>query len=223
MKRVMKLLVPVCLCVMMALGVAGCSGSSSMVSVAKGTPDMVPSGVKAGDTVKFGTYYDYDIEWTVLDVQGSKALLVTTSVLSLDGHAAVERRYCPQWDYVTWEESDLRAWLNSNFLTSAFNDAQRSSIADTTVSADANPDYPDWSAGNTTTDKVFCLSVSEVQKYMPTAADRTVSGYKWWTRTPGMATAYVAYVESDGELISVGQMSDNDRTAMRPAMWVNLR
>lgn len=103
------------------------------------------------------------------------------------------------------ETSTLRNWLNDTFYNSAFNSDERSKILTTTIE---NPDNPDSGVdgGNDTEDRLFLLSVYEVEEYYEREAFREAGlsikahnsakeynpdGYigglssSWWTRTPG--------------------------------------
>lgn len=60
----------------------------------------------------------------------------------------------------TWENCSLRAWLNDEFINTAFSDTEKAWISLTSL---ANPDNPEegTSGGNDTADKVFILSLDE--------------------------------------------------------------
>ena len=142
---------------------------------------------------------------------------------------------------VTWETCSLRKWLNVTFLKAAFSSAEQTMIADTNVSADRNPEHS-TDPGNATTDKVFLLSIDEVNKYFKsdetrkcvptdyTIANRigTSSGITkdgiatclWWLRTPGVYQRSAAEVYSDGSIVYKGSHVDNFSVGIRPAMWI---
>ena len=75
--------------------------------------------VEIGETMTFGSYpQDADgtvkpIEWDVLDIQDGKALLISSKCLDA-------RPYNEEYAPVTWEKCTLRAWLNDDFLNTAF-------------------------------------------------------------------------------------------------------
>lgn len=102
---------------------------------------------------------------------------------------------------VTWESSYLREWLNINFLNESFSDAEKNMIVTTEVIPDEKP-LDDADQGNSTSDKVFILSASELNKYFASDSDRQAEKTKtvnstinnlsfywasdtncWWTRT----------------------------------------
>ncbi len=200
------------------------------------------STVSPGDYVTFGSYEQDNntlngkepIEWLVLGVQGGKALL-------LSRYALDQARYHAQKADVTWETCTLRTWLNGEFLYNAFSSAEQQCIVLTNVPAQRNPDseaYP----GKGTTDKVFLLSISEVEQYINTKESRLclpteyakANGVQtkyqggngncvWWTRSPGKYNTGASYVSYTGSIISSNEDNVNyEINAVRPALWVDL-
>ncbi len=197
-----------------------------------------------GDVVCFGSYEQdnkmsnvkEDIEWLVLAKEGDKALVISKYALDC-------QEYNTSYTSVTWETCSLRKWLNGTFLNAAFSSAEQSSIVNTTVTVDKNPSYS-TSPGNNTTDKVFLLSITEVNKYFksydarkcaPTdyaiaqGTDTSSSDYTdgratcwWWLRSPGGASNLAAYVISDGSADYEGFRVDLSGGAVRPAMWIDI-
>lgn len=88
----------------------------------------------AGETVKFGWYEQDDdpddgkeeIEWTVLALEGDRALLISKYALDCQPYHKVHGS-------ISWEECSLREWLNDSFLREAFNSAQQKRIPETEV------------------------------------------------------------------------------------------
>ena len=104
------------------------------------------------------------IEWIVLDVEGNKALLISRYVIECQPFNETE--YSADGGEITWENCTLRTFLNNDFASDAFTDAERSVIKTTTVK---NPDnkFFGTDGGNDTEDQIFILSVEEVEKYFP--------------------------------------------------------
>ena len=110
-------------------------------------------------------------------------------------------------------------------------------IPSVTVSADKNPSYS-TSPGNSTTDQVFLLSITEANKYFSSDSARQCQGtaycyaqgaYKasngncwWWLRSPGLYSDYAAIVSNVGSVSSGGYLVSYGDVAVRPALWVNL-
>lgn len=195
---------------------------------------------EAGDIVYFGNYeQDNDtsngaekIEWQVLAKENNKVLVISKYALDSQHYNTADKD-------VTWETCTLRTWLNGTFLNSAFSTNEQAAIAQTTVTADGNPEY-DTDSGNATTDKVFLLSIDEANKYFSSYSARqckptafTLANGVWWEedggvvhywrlRSPGGAQDYTAVVRGDGSVACYGFRVDNGGDAIRPAMWINL-
>ena len=213
-------------------------------SVSTPTPDpmsTVPSlssNITVGDVVKYGSYEQDNnqangkeaIEWLVLDKQDGKAFLISKYCLD-------SRRYNRD-TAITWENCELRDWLNDEFYNCAFSEVQRQNILTTTVHT---PDTPTpWDpidGGNDTLDKLFLLSVDEANQYFPDdRARRTVAtayavakgavvdkNYSyWWLRSPGDESHFVSYVGNSGAVDNTGRSIGVSYVAVRPAMWVTL-
>lgn len=201
--------------------------------------------IKVGDTYTFGAYEQDNstsngkeaIEWTVLDKDGMSLLLISKQALDC-------QQYNTSYTDVTWESCSLRKWMNGTFLNKAFNAEEQAQIQNTTVSADKNPEY-NTNPGNATTDKVFLLSINEVEKYFnsdearkcaPTAYAKaqgayTSDSYKtasgaatcwWWLRSPGFNQNYAADVSTGGSVYYGGDRVHSEYGAVRPALWINL-
>lgn len=201
--------------------------------------------IKVGDTYTFGAYEQDNstsngkeaIEWTVLDKDGMSLLLISKQALDC-------QQYNTSYTDVTWESCSLRKWMNGTFLNKAFNAEEQAQIQNTTVSADKNPEY-NTNPGNATTDKVFLLSINEVEKYFnsdeakkcaPTAYAKaqgayTSDSYKtasgaatclWWLRSPGDIQGTAANVYYVGSVYYSGYVVNFDVVCVRPALWINL-
>lgn len=197
------------------------------------------SSVEVGDVYTFGAYQQDNntsngkepIKWLVLAKEDNKILLISEKALDC-------QKYIDPWTGVTWETCSLRKWLNSTFLNAAFSAVEQKKIVSTTVSADKNPNYS-TDPGNATTDKVFLLSINEVEQYfdndevrkcIPTAyaiangAD-TRNSYVtcwWWLRSPGDDPYCAAGVSCAGKVVSYGFSVDAGDVCVRPALWITL-
>jgi len=110
-----------------------------------------------GSIIPFGEY-----KWRVLDVQGSEALLITEEVIE-------QRNYNEQYTDVTWETCDLRKYLNGEFLRK-FTQEQQGRIVEKKIPNSKNRWYS-TKGGNDTRDKIFLLSLEEVDKYFGDSGD----------------------------------------------------
>jgi len=104
--------------------------------------------IKIGDVIPFGEY-----DWRVLDIQDGKALLLAEDTVE-------QRAFNTQEGAVTWEECDLRKYLNGEFLQKF----DTSKIAQTTIANKNNPRYKTI-GGNDTIDSIFLLSLEEIGRY----------------------------------------------------------
>ena len=195
--------------------------------------------INIGDTYIFGAYeQDNDlsngkeeIEWIVLDKDGLSVLLL--SKYALDAHLYHTPRVS-----VTWETCFAREWMNETFLNEAFTPEEQARILSTAVNADKNP-LRNTSPGNGTTDKVFLLSIPEVNKYFASNSERRCRGTEycyaqgayranngcclWWLRTPGDIPSTSVFVLYDGSVYDFGYFTyANFDGAIRPALWLDL-
>mgnify|MGYP003279983045 CR=1 FL=1 len=193
---------------------------------------------EVGDTVLFGSYEQDNvinngkeaIEWLVLAKERDKMLVISRYALD-----------CQQYNTsnadVTWETCSLRAWLNNTFLNNAFYAEEQAKIQDTNVSDEKNPQYgtePD----NVVNDKVFLLSVDEVERYFSSDSERACrpteyavangsynrenGNCHWWLRVPRCDSNNGACVCEDGYVASYGIGVTYDIIGVRPAMWISL-
>lgn len=200
--------------------------------------------VSVGDKVRFGTYEQdndisngkEDIEWRVLAKENNRILVISDKALDC-------QLYNVKYDVVTWKTCTLRKWLNDDFFSSAFTDAEKMCIPIVTVSADKNPKYSTYS-GKTTKDKIFLLSTKEAEKYFVddeerkciptdyaiaqgvyTSDNHTINGVGtcyWWLRSPGSIQSCATLVYDDGVFSERGYDVNRSCSAVRPAMWITV-
>lgn len=199
----------------------------------------VAEAVTSSDTEKmtgimyFGTYpQDTEapepIEWIVLDRQNDKTLLLAKNCIdSLPWHNAHEQ--------VAWDNSDIRAWLNGEFLQTAFTEVEQENIllSDLDNGDDLKYGTP---VGTDTQDKVFLLSGAEAENYFPSDDSRTAKSTRyaithgaytndrgdcaWWLRSPGMTGTSPAYIASAGNFGNRAHEVDESIIGIRPAIWM---
>ena len=199
-------------------------------------------GADVGSKVYLGMYEQDNntengkekIEWTVLAKEGDKLLLISKYALEV-------RPYNTECRATTWEKCTLRTWLNTEFYTAAFSAEEQKLIAETTVTADMNPEYG-TDPGNPTKDKVFLLSIPEANQYFAndearrcapkaegavmTIKYKTASGETacwWWLRSPGDGGSSAAIVSNDGLVCDWGFYVNFDHYGVRPALWIDLK
>lgn len=190
-----------------------------------------------GDEVILGTWEQdgneengrENIEWLVLEKRDNRMLLISDKCLA-------HKEYNSADSDVTWETCSLRKWMNSEFINSIFNAKEKEIIQETYLPADKNPRF-DTDPGNATTDRLFLLSVPEVEKYFPSddakdcRAIGSVSSYNyvgWWLRTPGYDQSSAMYVGAVFNKIDYIGVAAYDNIiglpiCVRPAMWISLK
>ncbi|MCL2077486.1 MAG: DUF6273 domain-containing protein [Oscillospiraceae bacterium] len=184
------------------------------------------------EIIRFGGY-----DWLVLDVQDGKALIISKDILSVQAYHLSD-------DDITWEQCDLRQYLNGEFLNNSFSPEERERIAETTVINNDNPEYG-TAGGSDTTDKMFLLSIEEADDYFAGDADRIALNANggaslWWLRSPGAFGNHAAiinydgYISVDGYHVSTqivgyegrgqadGYNEHSSSGGVRPALWLNL-
>lgn len=141
------------------------------------------------DNIYFGTYYQSNdstkepVKWRVLSNANGQLFLLSDQNLDVF-------QYHTEREYVTWETSTIRSWLNGygassntggssgtaytgdNFLDTAFSAKEQNAIVETAVVNDDNKDEnygTNGNGGNDTTDRIFLLSIAEADNlsYFP--------------------------------------------------------
>ena len=165
------------------------------------------ANAKEGNTVIFG-----NIRWLVADVQEGRLLLVQKTPQYTDVVFGTKGK-----DY-SWESSEIREWLNDDFINENFSEAEKEYLIDSEIRTEANSDYQTLD-DSVTQDYVFLLSEQEAGQYgeVLTGKDNRVS---WWLRTPGAEKESVEYVTADGKIITYGNIQSSKDLAIRPALWV---
>jgi hypothetical protein len=198
--------------------------------------------VKIGDFLEYGRYEQDNeatngqekIVWRVLTVKENRALLISDKALEAIPYDENEGS-------TTWEDCSLRSWLNNTFINNVFNTEEQKRIIESTIKTKNNPEYG-TDGGNDTKDKIFLLSIDEVEEYFTEDFDRTVRATKyavekgayreeeyknygncgWMLRSPGMLDDWVSVVHAGGGVNNSGVKVNTVYCAVRPAMWVEL-
>ena len=177
-----------------------------------------------GDTVVFGQFSNAKIynEWIVIDKQGEKLFLISRVGIG------ASKKYHNVYEAVTWEKCSLRVWLNGEYITKAFSSEEQALIISTKNKNPNNPTYG-TTGGKDTVDKVFLISIDEVQKYFPTEKSRQLKSSTgqnlsawWWLRSPGGDSLRAAVVYGGGSVDHFGMYGSIGEYVVRPALWINL-
>lgn len=195
--------------------------------------------IKVGDIIKFGNYQQITtnnkepIKWKILKIENKKALLISQYTIEY-------KTYNEKFEATSWEKCSLRHWLNNEFMKSAFSRDEQDIIQLSKIAADINPRNK-ADQGKNTEDKIFLLSINEVEKYIENNADRyciptkyvvdniensfpnTYIRHWWWLRSLGYGhfNKCAAIVWDSGSIDFTG-VYVNNYGYVRPAMWINL-
>jgi len=182
------------------------------------------SSVEIGDRVRFGGH-----DWSILDIQDGKALILSDKALSERRFRTSVPRVVVEDPTITWETSSFRRYLNGTFYENTFTSDEKKLIVETKIVTNSNP----WfgaRGGNDTMDKIFLLSYEEVVKYFGDSgqldevpeqlpAGRREAAYiddqynelrivknietglpsLWWLRSPGYSLE-AAHIRNDGRI-----------------------
>lgn len=139
--------------------------------------------------------------------------------------------YNDPYKSITWEGCTLRQYMNGTdneggagtLLGDSFTVKEQNAINTTTVQNPQNI-YYSTSGGNSTDDKLFLLSLAEVQKVSYGFGSMTTRAASsgWWLRSPGMNDCNAASVGRVGAVDPVGGGVDTVGISVRPAFNLNL-
>ncbi len=197
-----------------------------------------PEVAQVGDIIFYGKYEQdnstsngkEEVEWRVVDKDENGGILVVSR------YALDCRSYHDSAEQVTWETSEIRSWLNSDFYSSAFSKEERAAVKTVTLENPDNSDYK-TDGGNSTKDKIFLLSIDEVKRYFPSTVERiciatkyaeaqgtdidSITHYcRWWLRSPGSTLYAASFVKVDGFILQLGAAASLEKRSVRPAMWL---
>ena len=199
-----------------ACGGADIANSSSNVENQNMSTSVIR---KAGGHIYFGNYNGEEIVWHQVAKDGNKVLIVGKRI---------EVMPYSNKNHATWETSDIRKWLNGDFLNNSFTNSQKKIIKTTNIKAEDNEQYG-TKGGKDTNDKIFILSQGEYNKY--------IKGKNWeynnillfgqekfWLRTPGRNDGYVMCVYTTSGFNKESYFEEEsinwDKMGVCPACWV---
>ena len=185
------------------------------------------------DTMFFGSYYygnqgeTAPIEWIILKEENGRKLLLSKYIID-----AVD--YHEKGQVQSWEECSIRTWLNTEFIKKSFSETEAACLIETRRDETRNLFYQTEDLKQCE-DKVFLLSVEEIEKYLgtdkvamgpvtPYALERgvfTQNAGLWWTCTPGDDFGMQTYIDTEGGIAYEGCYQQRSEVGLRPAMWIN--
>lgn len=191
--------------------------------------------ISKGALIKFG-HYQYSnnisepIQWLILDTSENEALLISKFGIAC-------KQYNREYIRITWEQCDLRKWLNNEFLNNSFSAGETDAIIVSHLSNNENPEFH-TDGGNDTNDRIFCLSLTEAMTYIQDDSERKClpnpqiiknEPYMrndccfWWLRSPGRFPTHASRIGPDGSVVVRGHLVNDDHYTVRPAMRINIK
>ena len=174
-----------------------------------------------------------DLEWYVLCTE-KDAQKNCDRALLLSKYALCKRRFDEHSPL--WNESEIRRWLNGDFIKRAFNDEEQARLL---YVLDGEPyrDDEDYSYNldviDTCKDRVFLLSLSECVRILRTpanlqcqlwkAGDKEPSGPCWWWLRSAYCSVDALDATCDSGMYDYFDGFKYDGGAVRPALWVNFK
>lgn len=175
------------------------------------------------------------LKWRVLNIIDDRALVITEKAIL--GCIFPLCRALYQGD--TWAESDIRNFLNETFVNTVFSETEKERIIETKLINDDNS-VTKKKGGEDTLDKVFLLSLEEIQKYMPNVKDREYEfteyayqqiidssvGEKYRNRKMYMQSRTIGGIGFGSVAINGDDINYRGDIAagrgIRPAMWIEI-
>lgn len=145
------------------------TAKSVIESSSTSTSSLDINAVSVGSTILLG-HYEQDniiangeesIEWKVLSVEDDKALIISAYGLDTMAYGTTS---LSMKEGFSWATADVRTWLNSSFYNTAFSQSEKNRIIYSQVSTD------DAFGKFTTNDRLFVLSIAEVNKYFSSSS-----------------------------------------------------
>ncbi len=182
------------------------------------------------------------IEWIILDKKDDSILVISQRIL--DNKQYHSNRMAKK---LYWAESDLRAWLNEEFLNTAFSAEEQEKIKETAVKEEGykvSASDKAVSRNEESMNKLYVLSLNEAKTYFPYGSKAFATEYAkaqgilgfednkygdyWWLRSLKITSldAHWATVTDHhgkfGEKFNLEYSVDTKR-GIRPVMWLKIK
>ncbi len=195
--------------------------------------------IREENTITFGSYYNrYEktkepLKWDILEEKDGKALIITHEIIDVKSYNSIYK----EWKY---EKSEVRQWLNNEFLKTAFSEDERDIIQLTLVDNSTKPtkDIFYETPYENTNDKIFLLSYKEATTYYKNDTERKAKGslhakkqgledsggYSTWKlRTHAYNHDFYFKYYFVGEDGVIKNTSLGSYEGVRPSCWINLK
>lgn len=180
-----------------------------------------------GDVVYLGTYENRrseikPIEWKILEKTDNRVMLF--SIHNIADKTAIE--FNDSRGDVHWSDCSLRKWLNEEFYNNYLNELEQQMLTETLVkvSGDGNRKN-DLGYGEDTMDKVYLLSLEELDKYWKNIIPVESDNQDWWrlrTLSWGEGQTYSASVYSDKNYMVVDDYVSSDYSEIHPVIVIDV-
>ena len=165
-----------------------------------------------GNVISFGEYH-----WKLI---GRDRANHTITLIAADvgpSHPFYQVPFNDTPEPVSWADSSLRAWLNSEFLEEAFTEQERSMLVLQTSEPSVNEKYG-TAYEETTQDYLTLISVEESAQYMEYLK---ALGMDFWMRTPGATMENAAFIAASHVIRTYGYPVNADDMMVRPVIKVD--
>lgn len=184
--------------------------------------------------IQLGKFNDSPIDWLVLhEDKDNNKFLISKQVLDFKPYHTNDKS-------VSWNNCELRKWLNTEFVNTAFSQKERQLIKTTTNYPLRTKENSSLDIGLPSEDKVFLLDNYEVSNYFKRNSHRR--GYSgidfeippkqfaediikkdqpvwYWLRTAGNTTKSACAINYMGQIEE--DFIDAKGVGVRPAMWIH--
>lgn len=188
-----------------------------------------------GNYICYGCFCGEPLIWQVLEVDNNRALLFLNDVLRGSDGRPYRITFSHDDEYITWENSYIRTWLNNEFYSNAFGE-DNTAILLTSIPNEGSEEhylsfddtiqetyYIDYQSegGDETNDYIYLLSQNEIIDYFDGVENINGSTWTFYLRTPACNNHSVLIADVPAnDFGPTPVLSAGD--GIRPAMWVNI-
>ena len=199
-------------------------------------PRIDENEVVSWDCLYFGNYWQEDtnndgkvdekdekqpIKWRILSIENNTAFLLADRSLASRPNMDEEK------GETSWENSEVRKWLNNDFYNDAFSEEEKQGVV--LKKLDNTEDTEEFQSGNSTQDKVALLSLRElaVERYglLRGRCSRYTSdgSTDWAVRTIAVSESYGnRFIDVPTSAKIYRNWSVGEKIGMRPIIYLNL-
>lgn len=169
------------------------------------------SSINRFDIIQFGGY-----QWIVIEKIYNRLTIISKDIIEIKNYDDCSSKYDSD---LSWDGSMIRKYLNCDFFNS-FSYEEKMCIVDTFNDEPKNPKIDTW-CGNPTIDKLYLLSINDINKYFSNPQE-LIARYNgnetgWWLRSPGKEEEYRSFVSNKGNIVFDGLVT-TEELGVRPVM-----